>query len=64
MAHRILRLPAVIEKTGLGRSTIYARMTAGRFPRPLRIGARAVGWLEDDIDDYLDTRPRGGSDRP
>ena len=39
-------------------------MTAGTFPRPLRIGARAVGWLEDDIDGYLATRPRGGSDRP
>ena len=64
MAKRILRLPAVKEKTGLSRSAIYALMTAGTFPRPLRIGARAVGWLEDDIDGYLATRPRGGSDRP
>ena len=64
MATRILRMPAVIERVGLSRSAIYARMTKGQFPRPLRIGARAVGWLEADIDEWLATRPRGGSDRP
>lgn len=64
MATRILRLPAVIERVGLSRSAIYARMAKGQFPRPLRIGARAVGWLEADIDEWLATRPRGGSDRP
>jgi len=64
MATRILRLPAVIERVGLSRSAICARMAKGQFPRPLRIGARAVGWLEADIDEWLATRPRGGSDRP
>ena len=64
MAKRILRLPAVMEMSGLSRAAIYDQMARSLFPRPLRIGPRAVGWLEDDIDDWLATRPRGGSDRP
>ena len=64
MAKRILRLPAVMEISGLSSSAIYDQMARSLFPRPLRIGLRAVGWLEDDIDDWLATRPRGGSDRP
>ena len=61
---RLLRLPAVLERTGLGRSALYALMKAGTFPRPLRIGARAVAWLEDEVDEWIRKRPRGGSDRP
>ncbi|MCE2541050.1 MAG: AlpA family transcriptional regulator [Acidobacteria bacterium] len=61
---RLLRLPAVLEKTGLRRSVLYALMTPGEFPRPLRIGARAVAWLEDEVDEWIRKRPRGGSERP
>ena len=61
---RLLRLPAVLERTGLGRSALYALMLAGKFPRPLRIGARAVAWLEDEVDEWIRKRPRGGSERP
>ena len=61
---RLLRLPAVLERTGLGRSALYALMKAGEFPRPLRIGARAVAWLEDEVDEWIRKRPRGGSERP
>jgi len=53
---RILRLPEVKVKTGFGRSTIYALMDNGGFPRSIRIGARAVGWLENDIDWWIETR--------
>ena len=64
MATRLLRLPAVLERTGLGRSALYDLMAAGRFPRPLQIGARAVAWREDEIEEWIRTRPRGGSERP
>jgi prophage regulatory protein len=49
----ILRLPAVKERTGLSRSTIYQRIAKGRFPKPISLGARAVGWVESDIEDWI-----------
>lgn len=53
---RILRRQQVEEKTGLARSTIYKRMATGNFPKQINLGgARAVGWLESDIDDWIDT---------
>ena len=50
----ILRLPAVKARTGLSRSTLYSRISEGTFPAPIALGARAVGWLESDVDDWLD----------
>jgi len=52
----ILRRPQVEARTGLSRSTIYARIQDGTFPRPILLGSRAVGWLEHEIDDWLDQR--------
>ena len=52
----ILRRPQVEARTGLSRSTIYARIQDGTFPRPILLGSRAVGWLEYEIDDWLDHR--------
>lgn len=56
MASRILRLPAVTALTGLSRSTIYLRMAARRFPRPVRLGDRAVGWIESEVHQWLEER--------
>lgn len=53
---KILRLPDVKAKTGFGRSTIYALMASGDFPRSIRIGARAVGWLESEVNDWISQR--------
>jgi len=53
---RILRRPVIEEITGLARSTIYAAIAAGTFPRPIHLGPRAVGWLETDIDQWLAAR--------
>lgn len=59
MAHNtIIRLPAVLARTGLSRSTVYAAMGRDEFPAPLSLGARSVGWLESDIDTWLQTRIR------
>ena len=54
MVTAILRLPAVKARTGLSRSTIYLRISEGTFPMPISLGARAVGWLESDVDEWLD----------
>ena len=54
MANTILRLPAVISRTGLSRSTIYLRMSQGNFPKPVALGGRAVGWVESEIEEWLD----------
>ena len=56
MATTILRLPAVKERIGLSRSSVYLRIAEGNFPKPVSLGARAVGWLESDIDDWIQDR--------
>jgi prophage regulatory protein len=56
MTHAILRLPAVKARTGLSRSTIYLRVAEGGFPKPVSLGGRAVGWLESEIQDWLQRR--------
>jgi prophage regulatory protein len=53
VAHTILRLPAVKASTGLSRSTIYLRVSQGTFPRPVSLGVRAIGWLQSDIQNWL-----------
>ncbi|HLB42549.1 MAG TPA: AlpA family transcriptional regulator [Gammaproteobacteria bacterium] len=53
MVTTILRLPAVKTRTGLSRSTIYLRMSESRFPAPISLGGRAVGWIEAEINEWL-----------
>jgi len=53
MAHSILRLPTVKARTGLSRSTIYLRISEGRFPKPISLGGRAVGWIEAEVNGWL-----------
>ncbi len=50
---RVLRLPRVQARTGLARSTIYVRVADGSFPQPIRLGARAVGWIESEVDAWI-----------
>ncbi|WP_394146846.1 helix-turn-helix transcriptional regulator [Shewanella atlantica] len=56
MSKRVIRLPGVKYKTGLSRSGIYLAMANGSFPASISLGDRAVGWLESDIDQWLDER--------
>jgi len=51
---RMLRLPRVKEQTGLGRSSIYRAMEDDGFPRPVRIGRRAVAWIEAEVNAWLE----------
>ncbi|WP_338411025.1 MULTISPECIES: AlpA family transcriptional regulator [Pseudoalteromonas] len=50
---RLIKLKEVIEKTSLGRSTIYEFMTKGTFPKQISLGAKSVAWLESEIDDWI-----------
>lgn len=56
---RFLRLTEVRKRVGLGRASIYRYMASGQFPRPHNLGARAVGWLESDIDAWIESRVKG-----
>ena len=53
MTHQIIRLPKVMSRTGLSRSTIYLRISQGSFPTPVSLGGRAVGWIEEEIQEWL-----------
>lgn len=53
MVTTILRLPAVKTRTGLSRSTIYLRISENRFPAPISLGGRAVGWIEAEVNEWL-----------
>ena len=52
----ILRRKQVQDRTGLSRSTIYLRIAQGTFPKAVSLGARAVGWVESEIEEWLDSR--------
>lgn len=55
---RFLRLPAVLERTGMSRSWIFQAVKDERFPAPMRIGGRAIAWREQEVTCWLDARPR------
>ena len=56
MSFKILRLPEVVEITGLGRSTIYAKVARGDFPSPIKLGQRAVGWIDSDVYELISAK--------
>jgi prophage regulatory protein len=52
----IIRLPQVIQKTGLSRSSIYASIAEGKFPAQIKLTKRSSGWLESEIDQWISDR--------
>ena len=56
MTTKFLRLADVIDRTGLGRSTIYKLMTANDFPSSVSLSARSVAWVEQEIEDWIFSR--------
>ena len=50
---KLLRLPQVQATTGLSKSTIYARVAEGTFPKQIPIGPRLVVWVESDIQNWI-----------
>jgi prophage regulatory protein len=53
---RILRGPALLEKTGLKKSHQQKLESAGQFPRRIKLGERASGWLESEVDAWIAER--------
>jgi prophage regulatory protein len=50
---RLMRLNAVMEKTGLGRSSVYKLIAHGTFPKPVQLGLRSVGWVDLEIEAWI-----------
>ena len=53
---KIIRLPVVLERTGLTRSTLYRYIAANQFPGQVRLGIGSVGWIESDVDEWISVR--------
>jgi prophage regulatory protein len=56
MSYRVMRRAEVEKAVGLSRSTIYDLMSRGQFPKPIKLGERAVGWRESDVEKWLAER--------
>lgn len=52
----LAKLPAVMSATGLSRSTLYARVKAGDFPAPVKLGERAVAWPVESVRAWIAAR--------
>lgn len=53
---RVLRLKSVLNKTGDSRSGLYLKVAKGIFPKPIKLSTRSVGWLEDEVDEWIEQR--------
>lgn len=51
---RLIRMPQVMDMTGMGKSTIYAKIREGEFPRPLKISNRHVAWDAYEITTWIE----------
>lgn len=60
MQESLLRLPTVMARTGLSKSSVYLKTSKGEFPKPIPLGTRAVGWLESDIQAWINQRIEQG----
>ena len=58
MGTAALRMKQVETKTGLSRATICRRVRAGNFPQPVDLGNGLLGFFENEVDEWLEERPR------
>ena len=52
----VLKLPQVIKVVSLSRASIYNYVAQGKFPKPIPLGGRSVGWLDSDIEQWIEDR--------
>jgi prophage regulatory protein len=64
LARRLLRKPAVRDKTGLSDSQTFRLEQKGLFPARVLLGPNAVGWFEDEVDEWIENRPRARGAAP
>lgn len=57
-AERILRLPQVLARVGISRSELYRREALNQFPKRVKLGARSVGWLASEVQEFIEARIR------
>jgi len=60
---KIIRLPEFIDYCGLSKSTIYKRISDGLLPKPISLGARAVGWPDSELEAITDAQIAGKSEQ-
>ncbi len=58
MIDRLIRREEVQEMCGISRSEIYRQVSEGRFPKPLKVGLRAVRWRRSEVEGWIDDLPR------
>ena len=58
MTTSLMRLPQVARRTGLPKSTIYALIARGSFPRPIKLSERTSAWRSDELDQWVEARTR------
>ena len=64
MERMILRRREVEQQTQLSKATLYRMISSGAFPRPIKLGERAVGWRRKDIEDWFASREPAGTVNP
>lgn len=53
---KVIRKPEVCQRIGLGQSSLARLVREGKFPKPIALGPRAVGWVEDQVDAWIESR--------
>jgi len=53
---KVLKIRGTADKVGMCQSAIYAAVAAGSFPPPVKLGQRAAGWIESELDQWLEQR--------
>lgn len=56
MSQTIIRLPSVTARTSLSRSTLYLKIQQGTFPKNISLGERSTGWIESEVQAWIDSR--------
>jgi prophage regulatory protein len=53
MSMKLIRIKVVMDRTGLARSTVYKYISEKKFPKPIKLGTRAVAWVESEIEAWI-----------
>jgi prophage regulatory protein len=53
---KLIRLPVVLDRVGYSRSRIYELIKAQKFPKPVKLGVRASAWVEEEVDEWINSR--------
>lgn len=58
MSKKMLRAPEVMARTGFARVTLWRRVRDGVFPAPVELGSNMIGWLEEEVEEWIEAQPR------